>query len=193
VTNQEASQVVFMLFAAFPQSEGKQSEERLQLYKQMLLDLDFSEAKAAVIRVIQGSKFLPTIAEIRAAARDLRTGLRRTGMEAWGDVINAIRYVGSYRSPRFEDQRVAKVVECMGWQELCLGDNESSLRARFIEAYEAISDREFHEQAISEPLRLKQAPGMALLSQSFRPLLEADTFDVGQFDDIPSGKNRRLS
>lgn len=155
MTNQEVSQIVFMLFAAFPQAEGKQTEERLRLYKLMLVDLDFELAKAAVQRIIQANKFLPTVAEVREAARDLRIGKRRTGMEGWGDVTRAIASVGSYRTPVFDDPVVARVVACMGWRELCLGDNESALRARFIEAYEAIADRDLREEAVSEPLRLK--------------------------------------
>lgn len=154
MTKAEVSQVVFMLLAAYPNGE-KVRDETVEVYEQLLQDLDFESAKAAVVRVGQTHRFLPTVAEIRAVERDLRLGARRTGMEAWGDVTRAISAIGSYRTPVFDDPAVAKVVACMGWRELCLGDNESALRARFIEAYEAISDRELREQAVSEPLRLK--------------------------------------
>lgn len=154
MTSIEASKVVLMLMAAFPQGE-RQSDETIRMYEELILDLDFNVAKAAVIRLIQSSKFLPSIAEVRLAARDVTTGLRRTGLEAWGDVTRAIRQVGSYRVPAFADPLVAEAVRSMGWLELCLGDNESALRARFVDAYDAMSRREHSEAAIAEPLRLK--------------------------------------
>lgn len=163
--SKESSQIVFMLFTAFPQPEGKMGEERLRIYRELIADLDFERTKKACLRLLQELRFLPTIAEIRAAERDLRLGQRRAGMEAWGDVVGAIGAVGSYRSPTFADPLVARVVRCMGWRELCLGDNESALRARFIEAYDAITDRELREEAVAEPLRLAApaARGMAKL------------------------------
>lgn len=163
MTNQEISQLVFMLFAAFPQSEGKQTAERLRIYKECLGDLDFEQARVAIVRVIQTSKFLPTIAEVREAARVVAQGPRRTGLEAWGDAVAAIGTFGSYRSPVFRDPLVAKAVACLGWREVCLGENESALRARFIESYEAMQDREASEQAVSGPLRLVSGAGRPAL------------------------------
>lgn len=164
MTKKEAAIVVFELMANYPNSE-RVGQATIEAYERHLLDLDLDNARAAVGRLAESCKFLPTIAEVRAAARDLRTGSRRTGMEAWGDVVRAIGSVGSYRSPTFADPLVAHVVRCMGWRELCLGDNESALRARFIEAYDAITDRELREEAVAEPLRLKapEARGLSLL------------------------------
>jgi hypothetical protein len=154
MTKKEAAIVVFELMANYPNAE-RVGQATVEAYEKHLLDLDFEPARAAIGRLAESCKFLPSIAEVRAAARDLRMGKQRTGMEAWGDVTYAIRAVGSYRTPTFIDPVVSRVVACMGWQELCLGENESALRARFIEAYEAISDRELREEAVSEPLRLK--------------------------------------
>lgn len=163
MTKKEAAIVVFEFMASYPNSE-RIGQATIEAYERHLLDLDLGNARAAVARLAESCKFLPTIAEIRAAARDIRIGSRRTGMEAWGDVTSAIGAVGSYGSPKFKDPCVAHVVRCMGWRELCLGDNESALRARFIEAYDAITDREMREEAVSEPLRLaKGAGGMALV------------------------------
>jgi hypothetical protein len=162
MTKQEVSQVVFMLFAGFPQAHGKDSDERLRVYADMLQDLDFAAARAAVARLLQSSRFLPTIAEVREQAHQLTAGPKRTGLEAWGDVTRAIRYVGSYGVPDFDDPLVAHAVACLGWRELCLGDNEAALRARFIEAYECMADREGREAALSEPLRLSGTSRRAL-------------------------------
>ncbi len=169
MTKKEAAIVVFELLSNYPNSE-RVGQATIEAYEKNLADLDFESARSAVARLAQTSKFIPTIAEVRAAARDLRTGAKRTGLEGWGDVVRAIQYVGSYRTPTFDDPIVAHVVRCLGWREVCLGDNESALRARFVEAYESISDREFREEAVAEPLRLAAPPaprsGMSLLAAS---------------------------
>lgn len=161
MTKKEAAIVVFELLSNYPNSE-RVGQATIEAYEKNLADLDFESARAAVARLAQNCKFIPTIAEVRAAARDLRIGQRRTGLEGWGDVTKAISLVGSYRTPTFADPLVAHVVRCMGWRELCLGDNEAALRARFVEAYDAIADRELREEAVSEPLRL-QAPSAKAL------------------------------
>jgi hypothetical protein len=182
VTPNEVSKVVFMVFAAFPQGD-KLGPERAKLYEQMLVDLEFETCKAAVVRLLQSSKFLPTIAEIREAARACDSGPKRTGLEAWGDVVHAVRYQGSYRVPKFSDPLVEHVVACMSWPELCLGENEPALRARFVEAYEAAQDRELREKAVSPSLRL-QGQELRRIGPSTpsRPALAAASLGLKPFE-----------
>jgi hypothetical protein len=156
MTKSEAIELVMLLRASF-HAGGKVSEETAQVYESMILDLDFELAKAAIGRLIQSSKFLPSIAEIREAAREAEHGPRRSGLEAWGDVTRAIRLVGTYRTPVFTDPIVGRAVLAMGWREVCLGDNEPAIRARFIEAYEAMAARGDREAALSPELRLQPA------------------------------------
>lgn len=116
----ESQKVVGMLLAAFP--AARITEPTVRLYERMLGDLDFELATNAVTRLVCTSKFMPTIAEIREAAADLSVGPARSGLEAWGDVMLAIRRVGHYGVPKFEDPLVAECVRIMGWRYLCIGD-----------------------------------------------------------------------
>jgi hypothetical protein len=158
MTPAEASMLVFTLFAAYP-SRDERRKDTIELYERMLVDLDCAAANGAVARLIQSSKFLPTIAEVRQAVHTVQAGPRRTGVEAWGDVTKAIRYVGSYRVPTFDDPIVAHVVASLGWLELCRSTNDVADRARFVEAYDAVSAREHSEQALAPSLRLRASEG----------------------------------
>src|SRR5690349_9625631 len=130
----EAAQIVAMLVAAY--RDKSVTEATVEVYETMLSDLDFEACKAAVTRVIATSKWFPTVAEIRHAAASERLGAVRAGGEAYGDVVSAIRSVGSYRpAPTFDDPVVNECVRIMTWRGLCLGDNEAADRARFIELY----------------------------------------------------------
>jgi hypothetical protein len=159
MTRAEASELVALLALAYP--SAKFSEGNAQAYEAFLLDLPVDRARVAIEQVCQTSRFLPAIAEIRAAA--LSTLTPRAAAEAWGDVVQAIRRFGVYRAPSFGDPVVAYAVDRLGWRNVCLEDSsDASLRARFCEIYDAARDRE-HTESVST-LRLAEGPVRALLS-----------------------------
>src|SRR6185369_4442715 len=134
MTPAEAAKSVAVLAAAYP--NARWAAATIQVYEEMLGDLDFQLVKRAISRLVCTSKFLPTIAEIREASADLSLGPSRSPIDAWGDVTMAIRRIGSYFTPKINDPLVADCVRIMGWRNLCLGDSsEMADRARFAELY----------------------------------------------------------
>ena len=156
MTKADVTELVAVLAAAFPGSQ--MSPKTVQVYQGLLLDLEPEAAKKAVARLVATSRFLPTIAEIRQAAFELERGPRRLGGEAWGDVVLAIRRVGSYEVPRFADPLTAKCVRMMGWKQLCLSENDAADRARFTELYDGLAEREAKDGAAGEALALPAPP-----------------------------------
>ena len=66
MTKQEASKLVAALFAAYPSM--KSASGTGPLYERMLLDLrEAKTATTAIKRIIESSKFWPSVAEIRDA------------------------------------------------------------------------------------------------------------------------------
>ena len=140
MTPGEAQQITALLAMAFPSSQF--SEGNAAAYEKLLSTLEFEPTLRAVELLAQTQKFLPAFSEIREAMLELENGSRRSGAEAWGDVVDAIRRFGAYRAPVFTDELTAYAVERCGWRNLCLeGSNDAADRARFIEVYEAASDR----------------------------------------------------
>ena len=82
------------------------------------------------------------IAELRAAVLELMVGQPRTGLEAWGDVLAAVKEYGYMRSPFFEDELVDRAVKAMSWREICLSEEPMVVRAHFIKAYESMAARQ---------------------------------------------------
>jgi len=114
----------------------------LDIWKQTLGDLDGDLLRASALKIISTSKWFPSVAELRDAALDIaEPEKRRTGIEAWGDVVKEIHRVGSYGAPYFTDDLVAEVVKMLDWQTLCLSEEQTADRARFIAGYEAIVKR----------------------------------------------------
>jgi hypothetical protein len=183
-----------MLIAAYPRPEV--SDSTAEIYQRMLMDLDFDSAKSAVAQLMLSSKWLPAISEIRASAVDARLGPRRTGMEAYGDVVDAIRRVGAYRpSPDFNDPVVSDCVRQMGWRNLCLGDNEASDRSRFVDLYEALAERGRREQLTGQRLPAPPSGFLRLraleLPESSSPKRLGDALGAGLEHSVKLGGVKR--
>jgi hypothetical protein len=142
----EAKKLVTCLMAMFPSAKVQQPTGdyggTLGAYEQMLADLEYAPAMAAIQRIAAVHRFptiLPSIADIREATLTITHGERRPGGDAWGDVLAAVSRFGSYRSPTFDDPVVARCVQQLGWQEICLSENQVADRARFVELYDQLA------------------------------------------------------
>lgn len=148
----ETKQLMRMILAGWPTQRAKLTDDDLaamgMIYHAGLSDLDFEVCKSAVTRMVRTSTFMPSVAEIRAAAGVIVHGERVIGAEAWGSVVKAMKEQGSHRTPGvdfwFRDPITERVVKALNWSELCGGeaDKNAADRARFIDAYNDIADRE---------------------------------------------------
>lgn len=147
MNRQEASRLARVVLAAFPAQTAKLDHKRQEdialAYESLLGDLTYEQCNAALRVLLQSSKWMPSVADIRATANELAAGPVKAGAEAWGLVLKAIGRYGSYRKPgvdfQFDDAATARCVAALGWEELCLSENSVSDRARFIEAYDQIA------------------------------------------------------
>lgn len=157
----EALEIIGMIVTAYP--SNKLDQAGAKLYRQLILDLPADETRKAVVRLISTSKFLPTIAEIREAATDLKLGPMRTGGEAWGEAMLAVRKYDRSESPKWSEPIMAEAMRLWGsWVDFCNSPaDDPGGRARFIELYEQLSKRQRVDvvsgialPAPSAPLRL---------------------------------------
>lgn len=134
--------VLRVLSAAYPQFEVRDAQ--IDVYCVVLADLPAHVLAAAAIQHISSSKWFPTVAELRDCAVELmrnEAGLP-TAAAAWGEVKRQIAAVGTYGSPKFTDPITARVVGYLGWRSLCLSQQETADRARFMDAYAVEMRRE---------------------------------------------------
>lgn len=145
MNRQETSQILAILFAAFPSSRPHQSKAELTLdvWSTALHDISADTARQVVQALIETRTFMPAIAEIRSMASQASRGRVRSGAEAWPGVMAAMRQEGAYRTPGqefvFADPITARCVQLMDWQTLCLSENTVADRARFIELYDKLA------------------------------------------------------
>jgi len=124
--------------------------------------------RAAVTR----TQFFPTPSLVLECAVELTTAPKRTGLEAWNEVQQAIAEHGVYHPPNgaqygdfkndywtFSDPLLNKLVDGpKAWVELCMSENQIADRARIIDSYEKAQQRA-GEQARLTPDLVKLQSG----------------------------------
>lgn len=131
--------------------DGVDADFALQVYHEILDDVDDDLLMAATLQWLSTKRpFHPAPGELRDLALSLieRGNRDKSADEAWIEVAEARRKIGSYRLPVWSSARIAETVKAFGWKELCAADDEQTpfIRSQFMRIYQAQSDREHDEQ-----------------------------------------------
>jgi len=154
MTKTETAKLLAVLAAAFPRFEV--DDLKVQVWHEMLGDLDYSLANLAIKKLILESTFAPAIAEVRKAVAEILNPDGMTAAEGWGEVERAIRLYGYYRETEALaslSPMTAKVVRCMGWREICLSEEPGVIRGQFLKMYQQIAERDRKERLLPQGLR----------------------------------------
>lgn len=182
-TETEVAQIVALISAAYPNFNP--TEHTVEVYFQTLKDLPGEELKIAALSAIAeaGRKFAPSVGELRGAIGEIRKAINNlpSSYEAWEEVLTQMRRVGSYREPEFSHPLVRRAVDVFGWKRLCLSEDATSDRARFIQAYEQLLMRaERDEIMLPEARGYIEANGGLLPAPSTQMNLLADKWSVSK-------------
>jgi hypothetical protein len=138
----------------FPEA-GKE-QMLIELWQNMLQDVDFHTAEFAVKKFMSESVFPPTIADIRQRIADITRPRRVSPIEAWGNVTKVIRKYGSYNEQKALDEldtMTRRTVQYFGYRELCISENPMVDRAHFLKMYESMTERENKNNLLSPALQ----------------------------------------
>jgi hypothetical protein len=163
VNRQETAKILAVLTAGFPHINL--SRESVEVYHEALKDLDYGAAQGAVREILLSAEFFPPPAVIRRKVAERAGVLAPSGGEAWSEVTTQARIEGLRGSPTFSHPAIRKVVDQLGWYDICMSTNTDTLRAHFLKAYEQI-------RTVSDSKTIADA--LVGLSEGFaRPALEA--------------------
>jgi len=139
------SGVLKQLFAVYP--NAKVSEATIAMYVRILQDIPTEELQVVVDQAVCNSNgFLPDPGQLRRLYKGFTAIGRQSYSEAWESVQRAIRGVGAYGVPKFQNDFTATVVRRMGWKELCASENPGNDLARFRDIYNDLVAREDYDQ-----------------------------------------------
>lgn len=137
------------------------SIERLEMYVEMLTDINPVTLEQAIKNIVKTRKFLPTIAEIREECSALSAYVNAheelpTPQSAWERVIKCASTYGYEHGLEHLDGLTLKCAKSI-WSSFnpLMGDeyNEASCRAQFIKQYEQEEKREMHRQRMANSIK----------------------------------------
>lgn len=161
----ETAKLVTVMLSAVPSNrvDPRSVPSMIDAYADLLGDLTYEQCNAALRVLLQTRTWLPSVADIRSTALEMKRGPRRAGGDAWGGVLRAISAEGVYRRPgvdfSFADPVTARCVAAFGWENLCNSELPQADRARFIELYDKLAEQDRKEQ---------QAPTLAAATEQRR-------------------------
>ncbi len=116
----------------------------VEVYVHLLADIPGTVLEQAVLDHISRSTFFPAIAELRTTAFNILEAAYPipTAYEAWAEVQAEIQRVGHCGRPELKNSIAAQVVAQLGWRYLCFSENPVADRAHFVQAYQAMVERQ---------------------------------------------------
>ncbi len=186
MTRDETARLVAVMLSAVPNHrvDARTVPDMINAYADLLGDLTYEQCNSALRVLLQTRTWLPSVADIRSAALELRRGPVRAGGDAWGGVLRAVQYEGVHREPGtdfvFSDPIAARCVEAFGWRNLCNSENQVADRARFVELYDKLATQNQREAqsptlaAAAERRALSAGDGVRSVVERLAARLEGD-------------------
>ena len=146
------------LKAVYTQPNFLPDAEAIQIWYELLKDLDYATANVAIQKHMVSSKYPPTIADIREQATEVSYGQAPLWSDGWEQVLRAMRLYGSYRLQEALDSMddlTRKAVKRLGFKELCISENIAVDRANFRMVFEQLANREYETKKL--PLSLQNS------------------------------------
>lgn len=157
MTKSEFATLAMALKTYYPRENILPNDKAMELWFFQLQDIDYKVAEAGLNKWVSLNKWSPSIADIRQMASEITHSDLPDWSEGWEQVMRAIRRYGNYRYKEALDSMsplTKKVVERLGFTELCMSENISVDRANFRMIYETLAEREKKDAQI--PLILKE-------------------------------------
>lgn len=178
-TPEQVAKVCGVMAAAYP--NYKLTPQTIHVYARTLGDLPADMLEAAALQCIATSEFFPTVAALRKAAFEIMAHAQGipTAHEAWGEVRRAMGTVGHMGKPKFSHPIVERAVAALGWRDLCLSDNPTADRARFLECYQQLLNRAQVDAAM--------LPEVKQVARKFALRQDVGTVCMLVFDDAGAG------
>lgn len=154
-TIEQVTALLGVIAAAHP-DRFEITDERIDVYADLLADLDITDLKAATRQHLATSPHPPTIADLRRLCAQVSAPAMPDWGEAWRELLDQIGRVGSYGAPSWSHPVIAEAVRQFGpWREVCAMeiDQTPTNRAQFRQIYEAIAGRAQRTAALLPEVR----------------------------------------
>ena len=141
----------------YPRESLIPDNEAMELWYSALCDIQYGLAITFLQKWVMVEKWPPSIADIRAGCMQILEEPLPDWGEAWRATIKAISRYGHMREREALDslpKLTRETVERLGYQHLCMSENEIADRAQFRNVYEILLKRESEDRQL--PIGLQE-------------------------------------
>lgn len=143
--------------AAYPSATIMPDRASMNVWYEILKDLEYEACKRTVIELISTNRFPPSIADIREKYSTKTSNKIKTPGEAYESVMDAIKKFGRNEPQKaYEtlDEPTVKAVKQLGYVYLCNSENMMADRANFFKLYEVIAKEKQTESQLPEMVQI---------------------------------------
>lgn len=140
----------------YPDKKIIESDEEAYLWYEMLKDIDYKSASAAIKRWVSLNKWCPTIADIREMSAEVKGNTVNEWEEEWDKVIDAVHRYGYTRPEEALNSlpdMTRNIVKRLGYKTICMSENISIERANFRDVYNREADKQREQNILSKDLK----------------------------------------
>lgn len=148
MTREEFDKLIRGIKAAYTNSNFMSNPDSEGVWYRFLKNVDYPHAEAAVYKHISVCKFPPTIAEILEQCSAIAIPDEFNWLDGWRKDSESNRPVTGTTVQRKQiaalkeaDLTAGEVAERLGWENLCMSENQAVDRANFRQGYEAVLNR----------------------------------------------------
>lgn len=117
-------------------------EVTIRGYGHYLRNIQAVILQAAVDKCVSQSRFFPAISQILDSVDEVTGRVEvETAEDAWGNARHQMFKAGANGDPDVSDTAWRVIVGLGGWKYLCLSENVTADRARFLDGYATLAER----------------------------------------------------
>lgn len=144
MTKKEFALLASAIKTFYPREQLLPNTQSMELWFNMLGDIPYKVAEAALQKWVATNKFSPTIADIREIASSIQHGDVPDWGDAWQNVREAVQRYGWYRQKEAMaslDDLTRECVKRIGFERLCHSEEPELERANFRMVFETLAKR----------------------------------------------------
>lgn len=143
-TRDDVFKVCQVMAAAYPNFVLR--KDTIDIYSDLLADIETGVLGVAARQAIAESKFFPTVAELRERVVAMHKSASRVpdAEAAWREVLGAFAHTSCIEAqPKFSHPVIDEAVRRIGWRDIgmCDSDNLRTLFAQFRNTYNTLIER----------------------------------------------------
>lgn len=131
-----------LIASIYPRIAEGDADDIIDSWNLVLLDLDYTTAKTAVVKMLRADEY-PTPGRIIKAVRSIRNAGIPSAEEAWSEVIKKL---DPYKRTEWSHEVISEAVKVMGYKSLLMSENPSIDRAQFLKIYNNLLERKADRQ-----------------------------------------------